>query len=174
MDAFRITFDGASRGNPGPGSSAAVLWQNGARVAQAAKAHPGRVTNNEAEYMGLLLGLQLALDRQVPRLLVAGDSKLVVEQVFGTYACRHPRLQPLNRQAKALAARIGAVQAQWIPRHQNAAADALCNAALDGGAVPSGSPSGGSPSAPSGSPSAPSGSPSAPAGSPILRQLGLM
>jgi ribonuclease HI len=129
--AHRITFDGASRGNPGPGSSAAVLWLQSTRVAEAAKVHSKHVTNNEAEYAGLLVGLELALKNGVQKLIVEGDSKLVIEQVFHSWKVKHPRLVPLHQKARELAARFVAVEGRWIPRARNGAADALCNAALD-------------------------------------------
>jgi probable phosphoglycerate mutase len=131
---YKITFDGASRGNPGPGSSAAVLWQGGARVGERAVKHPRHVTNNEAEYGGLLVGLELARDHGVETLAVEGDSKLVIEHVFGTWKCKCPRLMPLRQRARDLVGAFKSVSGRWIPRERNGAADALCNAALDGGA----------------------------------------
>lgn len=44
-------------------------------------AYLGRTTNNRAEYEGLILGLQIALQSSVRTLSVHGDSKLVVMQV---------------------------------------------------------------------------------------------
>lgn len=137
--ALRITFDGASRGNPGAGSSAAVLWRGAERVGERAFRHPRPVTNNEAEYGGLIAGLTLAAEACAPTgpaataLVVEGDSKLIIEQVFGKYKCNVPHLQALQRQARELAAAFKSVDARWIPRERNGAADALCNRALDRG-----------------------------------------
>jgi len=39
------------------------------------------VSNNEAEYEALLHGLRLAISLEIKRLLVFGDSKLVIQQV---------------------------------------------------------------------------------------------
>jgi probable phosphoglycerate mutase len=133
--ALCITFDGASRGNPGPGSSAAVLWRGAERIADKAFRHPRHVTNNEAEYGGLLAGLELAKEARGARLTVEGDSKLVIEHVFGKWKCKCPRLVPLQRRARELVAEIKAagasVEGRWIPRERNGAADALCNKVLD-------------------------------------------
>ena len=59
------------------------------------------VTNNEAEYHGLLQGLRaLAQITGNPELkafdlLVQGDSELVIKQCAGAYECRAPNLLPL-------------------------------------------------------------------------------
>jgi len=42
---------------------------------------PWKVSNNKAEYEALLYGLRLAISLGIKRLLVYGDSKLVVQQV---------------------------------------------------------------------------------------------
>jgi ribonuclease HI len=137
MEPLRITFDGASRGNPGSGSSAAVLWRGAERIADKAYRHPRHVTNNEAEYGGLLAGLELAAesagDPASVRLVVEGDSKLVIEHVFGKWKCKCPRLQPLQRRARELVGKFKAVEGRWIPRERNGAADALCNKVFDAG-----------------------------------------
>lgn len=139
-----LRFDGASRGNPGKGSSAAVLFDGtGTCIGQAYRRLDGKVTNNEAEYTGLLAGLRLLCSMQssmqgvsAASLIVEGDSKLVIEQVFGSWKCKDARMKALAGAAKELVQSLKAsgfktVQSRWIPRERNSAADALCNAALD-------------------------------------------
>lgn len=130
-----VRFDGASRGNPGRAAYAAALWIDGVETARVSKLLPGRATCNEAEYNGLLAGLQLAAEAGVRCFRVEGDSKLVIEQVFGRWACKAANLQPLMARAKARVAEFESVKGSWVPRARNARADALCNAALDGGAA---------------------------------------
>jgi hypothetical protein len=43
--------------------------------------HDFPATNNITEYEGLVMGLQLAKDLRIQRLLIRGDSQLVVKQV---------------------------------------------------------------------------------------------
>ena len=44
-----------------------------------------QVTNNTAEYEGLLAGLRIAADLGIKKLIVRGDSQLVVRQVNKNY-----------------------------------------------------------------------------------------
>jgi ribonuclease HI len=64
-------------------------------------------TNNQAEYVGLLTGLQAPLQQGSSPLVVVGDSSLVLRQMRD---CRHPlkaRLLALYGKARLLADRIG-------------------------------------------------------------------
>jgi len=49
-----------------------------------------RATNNMAEYEGLLAGLRAAVGLGVRRLLVQGDSQLVINQISKEYQCGDP------------------------------------------------------------------------------------
>jgi broad specificity phosphatase PhoE/ribonuclease HI len=126
-----IEADGGSRGNPGPASYGALVRDaaTGAVIAQRGETI-GRATNNVAEYSGLIAGLELFREHAPDaQLEVRMDSKLVIEQMAGRWKIKHPDMRPLARRAQQLAP-AGTVWT-WVPRAQNAAADALANAALD-------------------------------------------
>ena len=133
---MRVTVeaDGGSRGNPGPaGYGAVVLSQSGEVLAERA-AGLGTATNNVAEYQGLIAGLSAALDVGADEVDVRMDSKLVVEQMKGTWKVKHPGLQPLALEAQSLRQRFSRVSFSWIPREQNKHADRLANEAMDAAA----------------------------------------
>ena len=73
----------------------------------------GRVTNNVAEYRGLLLGLARAQALGADEVEVVNDSELVAKQVNGLYKVKHPDMRPLHSQAmealRALQALEGAL-----------------------------------------------------------------
>ena len=131
---FIIEADGGSRGNPGPaGYGAAVRdGDTGELLAEAAE-YIGRATNNVAEYRGLIAGLRAAhaIDPEA-RVDVRMDSKLVVEQMSGRWKIKHPDMQPLAAEARAVFP-PGQVTYQWMPRAQNKHADRLANEAMDAG-----------------------------------------
>lgn len=129
-----IEADGGSRGNPGPaGYGALVRDADTGQVLAERAASVGRATNNVAEYGGLVAGLQAALDLDPSaQVEVRMDSKLVVEQMSGRWKIKHPDMQQLALQARAIARQLGDVRYTWVPRAQNGAADALANSAMDG------------------------------------------
>lgn len=126
-----VEADGGSRGNPGPASYGALVRDadTGEVIVQRGETI-GVATNNVAEYRGLIAGLQMVSEHAPgAQVEVRMDSKLVIEQVAGRWKVKHPSMKPLAEQARALLP-AGAVLT-WVPRAQNAAADALANAALD-------------------------------------------
>ena len=128
---LRGYFDGASRGNPGEAGAGALLLDGGGSPLWTCAVPLGKKTNNEAEYMALLLLLEEA-DRRKMAAAIAGDSQLVVNQVTGRWKIKEPRLKELADRAIALLKKTGSTL-KWIPREENAAADRLSNEALDGG-----------------------------------------
>ncbi|GGG04864.1 bifunctional RNase H/acid phosphatase [Rhodococcoides trifolii] len=128
-----IEADGGSRGNPGPAGYGAVVW-NADRSAVLAerKESLGVVTNNVAEYRGLIAGLDAAAALGAREVSARMDSKLVVEQMSGRWKVKHPDMIPLHRQATLQASAFDRVEYTWIPRAENSHADRLANEAMDG------------------------------------------
>ncbi|VEU39873.1 unnamed protein product [Pseudo-nitzschia multistriata] len=109
----------------------------------------GELTNNQAEYQGLLTGLEYVSEalKRVDRLasvelLVQGDSDLILKQVRGEYACKSPKLRPYHSRAVALIEdlsrdcrrRLGCapeIALEHVYRNHNEVADALANDAMD-------------------------------------------
>lgn len=130
-DPSYMYFDGGSRGNPGPAAwGFLVVDSDGATVVERGLAI-GTATNNEAEYAGLIAGLEFARDAGIQRLVVRGDSKLVIEQMAGNWKVRAPGLQQLHRRARDLAGAISQVSYAHVRRGDNTEADRLVNEALD-------------------------------------------
>lgn len=137
-DVWVMEIDGGARGNPGPAGAGVVLYDPaGTRVA--GRAFPlGTMTNNGAEYEGLVRGLELAREMGASRLLVRSDSELLVRQLNGEYRIKAPHLIDLAARARSLAAGFAAVTFASVPRERNVEADRLANRAMD--AVQSGQP----------------------------------
>ncbi|WP_256838789.1 bifunctional RNase H/acid phosphatase [Ornithinimicrobium faecis] len=137
-----VEADGGSRGNPGvAGYGALVREVDGTLLAERA-APLGTASNNVAEYTGLIEGLRAVLDLGLAAgatIEVRMDSKLVVEQMSGRWKIKHEDMRRLARQAQEFVDTIeadgGTVSYTWIPREDNAAADALSNVGMDGETV---------------------------------------
>jgi ribonuclease HI len=127
-----VHVDGGSRGNPGPAAGAAVLRSADGEMLSMDSARFGVTTNNVAEYRGLLLGLERAHALGAREVEIIGDSELVARQLTGAYKVKHPQLRPLYEQALAALRSFDRWSIRSVPREQNAEADALVNAALDG------------------------------------------
>jgi ribonuclease HI len=92
----------------------------------------GTATNNVAEYRALLLGLRTAQKLGASEVEVIGDSELIARQVTGEYKVRNAELRPLHGEALKALRSFERWSIRTVPRAENAAADALVNAALDG------------------------------------------
>lgn len=122
--------DGASRGNPGPGAYGFVIFQD-KEVVFSEGGRMGTVTNNVAEYEGLLKGLEKSLELGATQITVRSDSQLMVRQLNGQYKVKAPHIIPLVQKAVRLLGQFKKVEITHIPREENSLADALCNQALD-------------------------------------------
>ncbi|MHB1539231.1 MAG: ribonuclease HI family protein [Solirubrobacteraceae bacterium] len=127
-----VHVDGGARGNPGPAAAACVLASPDGETLLERSQLLGELTNNVAEYRALLLGLAAAAELGAEAVEVIGDSELIAKQVNGVYRVRHAAMKPLHAQALAAFERFDEWSIRTVPRAQNAHADALVNAALDG------------------------------------------
>ena len=124
--------DGGSRGNPGKAACAAILLdEDGAEFLRRYRLL-GRATNNTAEYEGVLLALGLAADLGAKTVHLRIDSELIERQIKGQYKVKHPDLKPLHARVIEMKRRFERFTVEHVRRKDNAEADALVNAALDG------------------------------------------
>jgi ribonuclease HI len=127
-----LHVDGGARGNPGPAAIGVVLSGADGEVVEELAEQIGETTNNVAEYRALLRGLERAAELGAGEVEIVGDSELVAKQLTGAYKVKHPAMRPLHEQARRVLARFSGWSIRTVPRAQNARADALVNAALDG------------------------------------------
>ncbi len=131
----RIYTDGGARGNPGPAAGAAVLktfvgGKEGEVIAEAAKYLP-HDTNNQAEYTGIIVGLQKAKELGVKHVDMKMDSELAVKQLNGIYRVKNPELAKRYLEVKNLCTYFESVSFSHVRREQNTEADALVNKTID-------------------------------------------
>jgi ribonuclease HI len=122
-----LVFDGGSRGNPGAGYGSYVYKGVVSQLKPVMLNYPGTTTNNEAEYMTLINGLEaiLAATRsndkapETLRIAVKTDSKLVVEQVSGRWKVKKAELRPLVQKAQKLLGQFKSWEMTWHPRSES-------------------------------------------------------
>jgi ribonuclease HI len=127
-----VHVDGGARGNPGPAAIGVVISDREGRVLDELGERIGIATNNVAEYQALLRGLERARSLGAEEVQIVNDSQLVARQLSGAYKVKHPAMKPLYEQAVKALRSFERWQIQSVPREENARADALVNAALDG------------------------------------------
>jgi ribonuclease HI len=132
-----VHVDGGARGNPGPAAAACVISSPDGEVLGEHAELLGRATNNVAEYRALLLGLAKAAELGAGEVEVIGDSELIAKQVQGIYKVKHEAMRPLYLDSIEALRGFDNWSIRTVPRAQNARADALVNAALDGARAPS-------------------------------------
>ena len=125
-----VNIDGASRGNPGPASCAAVVSVEKAPEMRLG-IYLGTTTNNVAEYSGLILGIAQALDSGADELQIRSDSNLCVQQVKGAFKVKSEKLIPLHARVQYLLGKVKSWDISYVPREQNTAADSVSNRVLD-------------------------------------------
>jgi ribonuclease HI len=131
LAAHRANIDGGSRGNPGPASYGVVIRDPRGDIVAKLKKYIGRMTNNVAEYYGLIAALDYAQSHGIRALRVESDSELLVQQMRGRYKVKSADLQPLFERAKKMSQSFESFRIDHVYREQNREADALANEALD-------------------------------------------
>ncbi|KAJ0402168.1 hypothetical protein P43SY_005253 [Pythium insidiosum] len=124
---YLLSFDGAAKLKSNASSASFVLWRLPEwQPVHAEGIHLAGVTVNEAEYHGMLHGLRYVLRAmRVDEIVVAGDSRIVIQQYQHQINCNTPHLQLLLNEFESLRARFSSVRLVHVKREFNAAADYL-------------------------------------------------
>jgi ribonuclease HI len=120
---INIYCDGCSLNNPGEAGAGVAIFNNKEKIGEISK-YLGVKTNNEAEYISVIEGLNFLLENKINKCNFFCDSKLVVEQLCGNWKIKDEKLKKLNNVAKIL---IGKkiINFNWVPREENEDADFL-------------------------------------------------
>lgn len=127
----KIQFDGAAIPNPGEMAIGVVLIENNNIIAKISNKLPNNGTNNIAEYTALLTGIFKALELGWKKVSIEGDSKLVINQVKGTWKINKPHLENLCNKVTNELSKFDSYTINWIPREKNSVADELASKALE-------------------------------------------
>lgn len=94
------------------------------------------ISNNVAEYCGVVAVLRWLLDNQVQgNVIIRGDSDLAIRQLRGSWKARAGLYLPYYHEAKLLLDELKArpnvtVRLEWVPREYNSLADEISKQVL--------------------------------------------
>jgi len=131
LKKLRVYTDGAARGNPGPAGLGVVIEDDQGMRLRGLCRFIGTATNNVAEYLAVIEGLNAVSEWKPDRVELFLDSKLVVEQLKGNYRVKNAALAPLHARASKLMRALPEVEIRHVERAKNKGADALANRAID-------------------------------------------
>jgi ribonuclease HI len=131
--SYLLYCDGSANPNPGATGVGIVCYSEFPKkeifhLAQAT----GRGTNNFAEYMSIIIGLEAFIEYSISEVTVHMDSQLVVNQLNKKWQVREPSLKPLYEKAQELRRKFVRCGIKWIPRTENDVADMYSKRALQG------------------------------------------
>jgi len=123
--------DGAARNNPGPAGAGIVLKRDNETILKDGF-FLGNKTNNQAEYLALILGLLIVKEKALPNenIYVHSDSELLVKQISGLYRVKNPKLQHLFRVACMISKNLN-IHFKHILRNENQEADTMANHGIE-------------------------------------------
>ena len=128
-------FDGSKMLN-GSGAGVVLVSPRGDKLNYVLQIHFDS-SNNEVEYDALLYGLRMAISLGVHRLMVYGDSDLVVNQVMKEWDVRSPAMTGYCNTVRKLEKKFEGLELHHIPRLKNQAAGDLAKIGSKREAIPS-------------------------------------
>ena len=125
--------DGGARGNPGPGAIGVIIRNEGNIIEKHSSFIGENVTNNIAEYEGLIKALEFAEKHTKKEVTCILDSELIVKQLLGKYRVKNPRLLELFLKVQKLQEKFEKIRYLHVSRWNNfqRIADELLNEELD-------------------------------------------
>ncbi|GAA0154246.1 hypothetical protein LIER_37834 [Lithospermum erythrorhizon] len=114
------------RANNEKGSGAGILIKEPkGEVFEYALCFSFKATNSESEYKAIVTGREIASALKIKRLLVQGDSKLVIDQIRGDCGVKNEKLSRYHTKALSLLPGFDYIMFEHIPWGENEHADHL-------------------------------------------------
>jgi ribonuclease HI len=135
---IEIFTDGlAEPRNPGIGTYGFVVYRDGIEFRRGHGFDGDPVSNNHAEYAGLIAALRAVVGLAGEEIVVKSDSKMLVNQMAGAWKVTKRALNSTTEgtyvdkylEAKEAARKFSKLTFEWIPRERNAEADELSRVA---------------------------------------------
>jgi ribonuclease HI len=118
-------FDGACNPNPGEVGLGTSIINGTNEEIDWAFSYREHGTNNQSEYLSVILLLKRAIYLGITDMTCRGDSNLVINQINGKFRCNSQLLSPLLDKVRSLTRHFNNIQFEWVRRNENKRADEL-------------------------------------------------
>ncbi len=133
IDKIEIYVDGCSKGNPGPSGAGIVIVHNDNILFEEGYFLDDNLTNQDAEYLAVLKGLEKGVEFCREAVEIKSDSQLVIKQLNYQFRIRKERHKNINEEIKRKALLYKKVK--YIKVNENhkyiKRADKLANSAVN-------------------------------------------
>ena len=127
----------AEPSNPGIGTYGYVAYRDGKELRRGHGFDGDPVSNNHAEYAGLIAALESVIEFADEQIVVKSDSKMLANQMAGAWKVSKKAYNSKAEgtyvdkyiEAKEVARKFKDLRFDWIPREENTEADELSRAA---------------------------------------------
>jgi ribonuclease HI len=124
---FILSFDGASKGNPGQAGGGGLIVKPNTEVMVRYAIGLGIATNNHVEAMALWQGLCQAISNGIRRLIIIGDSRMLIRAIAHSTKTQNAQLNNLLARICLLLQRFDSYQVFHVLRELNSEADEEAN-----------------------------------------------
>lgn len=134
-ERYKLYFDGGSRGNGTANAIAgcgALIKNSKNETVWSKSKYMGNSTNNQAEYTGLQLGIEGAIELGIKHIDCFGDSNLVVQQMNKAWNVNNAQLRKINSTIQSMLSEFKECTFNHVLREYNKEADKLANEAMNG------------------------------------------
>nr|ABB47110.1 retrotransposon protein, putative, Ty3-gypsy subclass [Oryza sativa Japonica Group] len=135
MEYWTMHFDESKRLS-GTGAGVVLISPTRERLSYVLWIHFS-ASHNVVEYEALLHGLRIAISLGIRRLIVCGDSQLVVNQVMKEWSCLDDNMTAYRQEVRKLEDKFDGLELTHVLLHNNKAADRLANFGSKREAAPS-------------------------------------
>src|ERR1044071_2998932 len=125
-NSWSMFFDGSKR-QQGAGAGVVLISPKGTKLKYVLQINFSHTSNNEAEYEALLNGMRMAKTCGATRLIIYGDSNLIVQQTMRNYDAIADNMAAYQKIYNALEGGFDGCELNYIPRANNTEADELVN-----------------------------------------------
>jgi ribonuclease HI len=130
-DGYILSFDDASKGNPGRAGGGGIIEKPNAEIMVRYAIGLGTASNNHAEAMALWQGLCHAQRNGIRDLVIIGDSRLLIRAIALSKETPHAKLNNLLARIRLLLRGLDSFQVFHVLRSLNQAADKEANRGVE-------------------------------------------